>query len=257
MVPPRKLGYHRLRVEVHLSRPLSLYDEEYLEASREVIAEKRRFVESRNLRAQRILDLGCGTGILEGVSAANELHGVDVDRALLERARGRGYHVHAVDLSAGVLPFASSSFDVVVTFDVLEHVAAPVSLLAEVARVLRPEGCLFVSVPNSVNVLNRILFLCGDARDVTDRHHQLGLPLSDHLHRMTRRDSVALLTEQGFRIVEQGCYVPRTTQHRWLRGLEPLLRLVRGAGLERRFPDLLAFGFFFLCVRESASEGGR
>jgi SAM-dependent methyltransferase len=239
--------------EVRLSRPHSLYDQEYLAASREVIAAKRQFVESRGLRTQRILDLGCGMGVLEGLLAANELHGVDVDRTLLERARERGYQAHRVDLSAGVLPFAAASFDVAVAFDVLEHVAAPVALLAETARVLRPEGRLFVSIPNGINILNRLLFLCGDARDVTDRHHHLGLPLSDHLHRMTRRDGCAILTEQGFRVVEQRCYVPRTIHHRSLRALQPVLRLIRAMGLGRRFPDLLAFGFLFHCVRERRS----
>jgi SAM-dependent methyltransferase len=48
---------------------------------------------------------------------------------------------------APALPFASRSFDAVLSTQVLEHVAEPARMLTEIARVLRPGGCVLLSAP--------------------------------------------------------------------------------------------------------------
>ncbi|HEX8723104.1 MAG TPA: methyltransferase domain-containing protein [Pyrinomonadaceae bacterium] len=96
-----------------------------------------------NVRAgARVLDLGCGAGMLallkrKGVTLA----GVDLSGECALAARRNGYDLTcAGELTR--LPFAADSFDYVVSLDVLGHVEFKDkdAVLAEVARVLRPEG---------------------------------------------------------------------------------------------------------------------
>ena len=98
----------------------------------------------------RLLDVGCGTGVLAGRLAAQRLQG--------NRPRPLGGHarrppraiipsVEAIRGSGDELPFEDSSFDVVVTVAALHHIADPDAVratLAEMARVTRPGGRIVV-----------------------------------------------------------------------------------------------------------------
>jgi SAM-dependent methyltransferase len=102
-------------------------------------------------RDARILDYGCGYGRLTAELAAkgySDVRGVDPSLALVER--GLREHpeldlVHQADLP---LPFADGGYDAVLLFVVLNCVpddAAQQAIVAEVARLLRPGGVLYVS----------------------------------------------------------------------------------------------------------------
>ncbi|MDO9083382.1 MAG: bifunctional 2-polyprenyl-6-hydroxyphenol methylase/3-demethylubiquinol 3-O-methyltransferase UbiG [Humidesulfovibrio sp.] len=95
---------------------------------------------------QKVLDVGCGGGYLseEFAKLGFEVTGVDPVQESLECARR---HAEQADLpiayimgSGERLPFGDASFDIVLCCDVLEHVDAPGPVLAEIARVLRPNG---------------------------------------------------------------------------------------------------------------------
>lgn len=93
----------------------------------------------------RLLDVGCGTGILlqeYGPSAV----GSDFSPLALEFCRRRGLE-SLVACDAQMQPFATNSFDAVVALDVLEHVPDDAAAFAEIARVLRPGGVVVLSVP--------------------------------------------------------------------------------------------------------------
>jgi SAM-dependent methyltransferase len=106
-----------------------------------------------------VLDLGCGRGgvaevIWRDVRLAT---GVDPDMASLTGHRAKGMPV--VRAVAENLPFASDSFDVVVSVWVLEHLADPLEVFIEVRRVLRPGGHFIFLTPNLRNplmVMNRL-----------------------------------------------------------------------------------------------------
>lgn len=93
-------------------------------------------------RGSSVLDLGCGEGILallkrKGVTLA----GIDLSPELLAAASRNGYD-GAYVATFTALPFPDSSFDYVVSLDVMGHVAFDDkdSVLAEIKRVLRPDG---------------------------------------------------------------------------------------------------------------------
>lgn len=107
----------------------------------------------RHLTAKSVvLDLGCGrTGGIERFWREARLAvGVDPDLASLA-ARDGGMPI----LQAGgeTLPFANESFDMVVSVWVVEHLARPERVFAEVARVLKPLGHFVFLTPNALNPL--------------------------------------------------------------------------------------------------------
>jgi GT2 family glycosyltransferase/SAM-dependent methyltransferase/glycosyltransferase involved in cell wall biosynthesis len=113
-----------------------------------------RYLWARTLVAGRdVLDLGSGEGFGAAILAevASSVHGVDLDQQAVDHARLR-YGDAAVSFAHGdatALDHAlDGRFDVVVAFEVLEHVADQEGLLAGVRRVLRPGGLLVISTPN-------------------------------------------------------------------------------------------------------------
>jgi SAM-dependent methyltransferase len=96
---------------------------------------------------RQALDVGCGTGtMIVHLARYGEVRGIDADEQAVEFCRRRGIQrVQRVD--ALPLPFPSESFDLVTTFDVLEHLEDDGAMLGEIHRVLRPGGTLLASVP--------------------------------------------------------------------------------------------------------------
>jgi SAM-dependent methyltransferase len=98
--------------------------------------------------ASRVLDLGCGRGgVMElfwrearlAVGLDPDLASLREHRAGLPRVCGRGE----------ALPFANQRFDLVIGLWLLEHLADPARVLAEVARVLAPGGHFLFLTPNA------------------------------------------------------------------------------------------------------------
>src|ERR1700685_3045005 len=102
------------------------------------------------LPASAVLDFGGGAGSTIGTwlaANAETYVGVDISRAAIEQARKRGLNARVLAVN-GRLPFDDRSFDLAVSIEVLEHMFAPQFALAEIRRVLRPGGTVYVTVPN-------------------------------------------------------------------------------------------------------------
>jgi SAM-dependent methyltransferase len=138
----------------------------------------RRFAAGR-----RVLDAACGEGygasLLAAVAAG--VVGVDIDAATIAHASARygdGTRIRFVEGSCATLPLPDASFDVIVSFETIEHLAAAdqPAMLAEFARVLAPGGIVVISSPNK-----RVY---SDGRGHVNEFH---------LHELYREDFASLL----------------------------------------------------------------
>jgi len=114
-----------------------------------------RYVFSASLTGNKdVLDVACGTGY--GVdylveNGASTVTGVDVSIEAVNYAQdwfGDSERVSFVCADGVRLPFVDYSFDVVVSFETLEHIRPYRKFLAECKRVLRDNGLLICSTPN-------------------------------------------------------------------------------------------------------------
>ena len=148
---------------------------------------------------QRVLVVGVGTGQdLAHLPAGAEVTGVDLSPAMLARASDRGTGATLREMNAEQLEFPDDSFDVVLFSFVLSVVADPTRALAEAARVLAPEGSIWIlgkfyeTQPGPARrVASRILTTIGGAsltRSLTATigdtplrvdHHEPAGPLAD------------------------------------------------------------------------------
>jgi SAM-dependent methyltransferase len=125
---------------------------------------------------RRLLDVGSADGPSVGWLTAPQKVSLDLDTRGLRAPGG-------VCGSLLALPFADQTFDVVTAFDVVEHCDPEQAALAELRRVLAPEGRLLMSVP-------AYQWAWSD-HDVANGHHR----------RYTRPGAVASLEAAGFEVL--------------------------------------------------------
>ena len=127
-------------------------------------------------RGRRVLDLGCRYGALtRAYVEGNEVVGVDVDHEALAAAAKLGIETVWADADEP-LPFADSTFDVVVAGELLEHVRSPDRVVAEARRLLRPGGRIVGSVPNAFRLKNRLRFFAGRPPEDDPTHLHMFTP---------------------------------------------------------------------------------
>jgi SAM-dependent methyltransferase len=112
----------------------------------------------------RVLDLGCGTGVVCGLAAERGAlpTGADVAPGMLGEARRRYPELSFVEADAVALPFDDGSFDACVGGFVLNHLPAPEAAVDDLARVLAPGGSLALSLWD-VPARNRWLGIVSEA----------------------------------------------------------------------------------------------
>jgi len=141
----------------------------------------------------RVLDAGCGEGVLvEEFQGRLHIEGLDPNYS--------SEHVRQGSLTA--LPYETASFDRALCLDVLEHLSLDDQprALAELFRVLKPRGELFVTVPNLAHLQSRVHFLLGGRliRTASPAKHPGDRPVAEYLD---------LATRAGFRLVaRQGIF---------------------------------------------------
>ena len=132
-----------------------------------------RALEARPLG--RLLDIGTGTGRMAELFAerAERIVALDKSLAMLRVARAKLQHLPAervelVQGDFGALPFAADSFDTVLFHQVLHFAQAPATVLAEAARVTRPDGRVAI-----------VDFAAHQREELRDRHAHARLGFED------------------------------------------------------------------------------
>jgi len=101
-----------------------------------------------------VLDVACGTGYGVGYmvdKGAGEVVGVDISMLAVDYAQerlGRNNKASFICADAIRLPFVDNAFDIVVSFETIEHIRQCRKFLAECRRVLKENGLLICSTPN-------------------------------------------------------------------------------------------------------------
>src|ERR671923_24527 len=118
----------------------------------------------------RLLDVGCSIGLFLDLARGRGWDGVGIEFAprALTYARDE-YGLEVLDVPLEEAGFEPASFDAVGLLSVLEHTNDPRRMLADVARVLRPGGAVFVVVPNVESLACRVLH--ERARTFDGRNH--------------------------------------------------------------------------------------
>ena len=196
----------------------------------------------RGVRGRRILDVGCGRGDtlawLQRWGA--DVHGTQVSATAAQVARDLIGHERIFVGDLADAGYADASFDCVTLWHVLEHVPDPLALLKEVRRILRPDGFVYIEVPNAGGWAARRF-----------GHRWLAYDVPKHLFHFSPRTLTALGQRVGLDCVDEVHssveYSPvtllQTLLNVWLGGSNVLFRSVTNesraagrpaAGLVRR-----------------------
>ena len=211
---------------------------------REEPVQLRRYVDryaeiNDRCKGKRVLHLGC-VGFTDCtvedkiILARQSLHqrlteiadcvGIDLDKETVDQLQKRGVFQNVMVGDAerlDALPVKLELFDVVVAGDIIEHLSNPGKMLDGITRLLKPNGCLILSTPNSMG-------LPAYLRYVTGRFHE-GL---QHVLCFNPITLAQLLQRHGYYVAESFSCHERNAQaaHGLLFGV--------GKGFLRCFPKL-------------------
>lgn len=188
-----------------------------------------------------IIDVGCGAGWMEpALKQFGSVTATDLSADVLARASLRIPHVNFVAGDFMALPFEDESFDVVVTLEVLAHVADQSAFVAKIDRLLRPGGWLMLATQN---------------RPVLERHNlnTIKAPAPGQLRRWTNAFELRALLEPHFQVQELFTKTPRASQGplRLLnaRPVRRAMRLLVGNQFER-LKERMGLGWTLMCLAQ-------
>ena len=104
------------------------------------------------IKGRAVLDIACGEGYGSGLLArtAAEVIGVDISKSTIEAARIKYQrsNLQFIQGAADQIPAQDNYFDVVVSFETIEHHDRHEEMMSEIKRVLKPDGVLIISSPD-------------------------------------------------------------------------------------------------------------
>jgi len=186
-----------------------------------------------------ILDVGCGAGWLEPpLKQFGAVTATDLSAEVLARMRSRVPHVEFIAGDFMELPFAPSSFDVVVSLEVLAHVVDQSAFVAKIHSLLRPGGWFMLATQN---------------RPVLERHNKNSIQPAapGQLRRWTDKTELRALLEPHFEIADMFTKTPRASQGPLrlinARPVRQAMRALVGSRFER-FKERLGLGWTIMCL---------
>ena len=146
----------------------------------------------------KILDLGCGTGLLgyEMRKKGNYVCGLDTSKKELSIASKKLDSVKEMDISSNKINLPKD-FDVMVLCDVLEHLRDPLSCLKNFKKFLKPNGKVIISIPNIACYNMRLGLLLGQFN-----YKKYGILDDTHLRFFTFKTAKKMIGGAGYKIIK-------------------------------------------------------
>jgi len=142
-------------LESNSAERMDANDENLFDEKRRKFHKMRYEFASQYVNGKSVADIACGTGygsnILRKLGNAKLVLGIDIDTKTIDYASSK-YGWENVEFkcnSADNVEIEDESFDVIVSFETIEHVDNDEKLLSEFHRLLKPNGILIISTPNN------------------------------------------------------------------------------------------------------------
>jgi len=142
-------------------------------------------------KTNKLLDIGCGVGHFPSVAMQRgwESFGTEYSTKAVAHARKKGINMHIGPLQTAT--FDAESFDVITSFEVIEHLNNPIEEINTIYRLLRPGGIFYCTTPNFNSLLRYWL--------MTD-YKVIEYP--EHLSYYTKKTLTKLMIANGFKLVK-------------------------------------------------------
>lgn len=158
----------------------------------------------------RLLELGASfhhlSPLLRRLAGYAELRGSDiwsggastVHTATPAQGKAEQFEVDNFDVEHAPWPYPDASFDVVLCCEILEHLALdPMAMLAEINRVLQPDGCLLLTTPNIASAHALAAVAQGEAPYGWGQFEPAGIPTDRHNREYSTAEVARLLMAAG------------------------------------------------------------
>jgi 2-polyprenyl-3-methyl-5-hydroxy-6-metoxy-1,4-benzoquinol methylase len=165
----------------------------YHQVRKRTLVKKRKWIEKWTGKMQGdLLDVGAGSGAFVGAMKENgwKVRGLEPDPDA--RAVALQDHGIVLDDISQLFDLPETQFDAITLWHVLEHVHALQDYMAKMARLIKPEGAIFVAVPN---------YTSGDARHFGE--HWAAYDVPRHLYHFSPASMQVLAAKHGLKIEAQ------------------------------------------------------
>ena len=136
------------------------FDDRFLTVARKL----ERLIKSFSKKKIKLLDIGVGDAVYESLLSKKsqemtQVYGIDISKEQLKRGKKYLKEAKVIDLNSEKIPYKDEFFDIVIASEILEHVFYPDRVLAEASRVLKKNGYLILTYPNSGSLQLRLSLL--------------------------------------------------------------------------------------------------
>jgi SAM-dependent methyltransferase len=217
----------------------------------------KEYFHDRSFKNYKVLDIGGTYKLckhLENIFKASEFYILNANQEEIKDVK------NSFIMDAENLTFDKEEWDIITSFDVIEHLKNPDDFLEEVNRVLKPEGYFIISTPNLADIYSRITFLFGYTPfSYNPCKFRVGVPFSnintnmDHKNVFTQRALEELLEVHNFEVIKKFGY---SYSESFYLDIEPAKKksdLVGFDGvrnfLDKILPSSLNEGLLFICKK--------